>query len=167
MKRLVLDAEANHFLDLATTIHVVCVADVDSGETWTFRDREPFLAFLQQIPEGSEVIGHNIWFDLSLFRKLWSVPFSIAAQTDTFAGVNVRIVDTWHLSMLLNPDRQGGHSLDNLAKLAGTFKQEYKGGFEVYTDEMLQYNIQDVKATVEVYKFLMKEAEKKHGGNSE
>ena len=165
MKRLVLDAEANHFLDLATTIHVVCVADVDSGETWTFRDQEPFLAFLEQIPEGSEVIGHNVFFDLSLFRKLWSVPFTIGAKTDTLAGVNVRIIDTWHLSMLLNPDRQGGHSLDNLAKLAGTFKQEYKGGFEVYTEEMRDYCQQDVLATVEVYKFLMREAEKKHGGS--
>lgn len=166
MKTIVVDAEADNLLDGATRIHVVAVYDPDEDSVLTFvegtGDYGPFKKFVWGLPHGTRVINHNlIGFDLPLFRKIMGIPYSIGVK-DMWGLRDVDVVDTFHLSQFLNADRQGGHSLDNLTKLAGSHKIQYNGGFDEYSENMKTYCIQDVKGTWEVYKMLMKEAQDKY-----
>ena len=75
---------------------------------------------LEATLEGAtHIVGHNlIGFDLPVLRDVWGWE----------PGPDVRVVDTLILSRLANPSRDGGHSLKNLARLAGG---ELKDDFDV------------------------------------
>lgn len=154
--KIVLDIEADNLYDLATKIHVVCVRDVDTDDAISFTNPATFKRYIwHRHPE--QVIFHNgIGYDLPLMRRLWGIPYSVG-KTDMFGERETEFVDTCQLSQFLWPDRPGGHSLDNLAKLAGSFKQEFKGPWDICTPEMIEYCLQDTKASVAVYKYLTKE----------
>ena len=163
MNEWVLDIEADNLTDLVTKIHVVVVTNVESGESVVLREHGPFKRWLWNA-KPSKIIGHNLLgYDLVVLRKLWGIPYSVG-KVDTFGVRDTEFVDTWQLSSFLFPDRLGGHSLDNLAKLAGSYKAGYKGGFEEWSQEMEDYCVQDTKATVAVYKYLLKETREKYGG---
>ena len=159
----VLDIEADNLIDLVTKIHVVVVTSVGTGGSKVFREHGPFKRWVWEA-KPSKIIGHNIFgFDLPALRKIWGIPYTVG-KIDTFGVRETEFVDTWQLSSFLWPDRPGGHSLDNLARLAGgPLKQDYKGGFEEWSQEMEDYCIQDTKATVSVYKYLLREAREKYG----
>jgi len=75
------------------------------------------------------------------------------------------------LSRLLNPDRErpeglpqrvGPHSLQAWGYRVGIYKGDYgkqDNAWGVYTDEMMEYCVQDVEVTEQVYKHLLKEME--------
>lgn len=163
--RVVVDIEADNLYDLATKIHCVCFRDIDTDKTWAFSDALDIKSFIKH-SGMTHVIGANIiGYDLPMLRKLWGIGYNVGRQ-DMWLNTKVEFIDTFHLSQFLNPDRAGGHSLDNLAKLAGgPLKQDYKGGFEALTSEMLEYCLADTAATASVYKYLMKECEVKYAND--
>jgi DNA polymerase III epsilon subunit-like protein len=170
VKRFVVDIEADNLLDTCKKIWCVVFYDIDEDKHHVFypynvHDEDPnaLANFIYTECPGATIIGHNILgYDLPVIRKLEHIEYSVGKQ-DTWNSSNVEFVDTWQLSSFLWPDRPGGHSLDNLAKLAGSHKQDYKGGFEEYSDEMLEYCKWDCVATAKVYEYLLKEAKEKYG----
>lgn len=156
---LILDVEANNLLPFCTEIHVVVIRELDTGRFKACRTREQLSRF---IGKATKIIGHNLLgYDLEVIKRTWEIDYSVGP--DTWGGSPVEFVDTLHLSQFLNPDRIGGHSLDNLAKWAGSYKQEYDGGFEVWTQEMEDYCVQDTAATGAVYKKLLSEFGRSYG----
>jgi DNA polymerase I-like protein with 3'-5' exonuclease and polymerase domains len=159
--RLVFDLEANGLLYEASRIHCIVCKDIDTGTVHTFEPSkvEQGLKFLMQ---ADLVIGHNvIGYDLALAKKLhpW---FSIARE---------RVVDTLVLSRLIYTDLSdrdhqarvemegklyGSHSLKAWGFRLGILKDDYTGGFEEFSDEMLAYNVQDVAVTERLYDKLIK-----------
>ena len=92
------------------------------------------------------IIMHNgIGFDLPRLKEVWGF------------GWNRSVVDTCVWSRLLEPSLDGGHSLKNIASLAG---EELKDDFDPaefdhgLTERMSDYCIQDCRATWSVYNYL-------------
>jgi len=158
MRTASIDLESNNFLPMCDKIHVIC-CKMDDGEVFPFRNKGGFQSWLMSNNPERVVIHNGLGFDLLVLWIVWGMEIEVG-RVSRIGEWKGQIVDTCLLSQRLNPDREGGHSLDNLAKLAGTFKQEYKGGFEEYTTEMEEYCKQDVNALWEVWKMLLKEIER-------
>ncbi len=135
MKSCYLDIETDS-LD-ATMIHCVVTFDSDVGvRVW--RDSSGLQEFLDQF---QEVVAHNgLSFDFPVLAKLWNVRIKFD-----------QMVDTLVLSMMENPAREGGHSLEAWGKRLGKHKAEFSGDFSVYTPEMLEYCIQDVTVCMHLH----------------
>lgn len=114
-----------------------------------------------------KAIAHNgINFDLLAYKAYFGLEYSINEDgVDTWGGNVVDHHDTLVVSKTLNPDRYGGHSLDNLSKIAGgTKKVEFRkhipeeDRFKHFAADMLYYNLFDLKSNLSVYEYLNKEA---------
>lgn len=129
----------------ATVIHCVVTFDSEVGvRVWT----EPtgLQDFLSQF---DEVVAHNgLSFDFPVLAKLWGVRLKFD-----------QMVDTLVLSMMENPSREGGHSLEAWGKRLGKHKGDFSGDFSAYTREMLDYCIQDVKVCMHLHWTLWAEME--------
>lgn len=159
--RLVFDLESDGFLDEATVIHCLVIKDLDTGTLTKFRPLQVEQG-LRLLMEADEVIGHNvIKFDLPLCQKLY--PW--------FAVADERVTDTLVLSRLLYPDlsdrdrrpgslvsaeRIGSHSLEAWGQRLDCLKGSFEGTWETFTEEMLDYNEQDVVVTDRLYQLLSK-----------
>lgn len=111
----------------------------------------------------SRVVGHNIInFDMLVCKLLFGMDYTV--EEDTWCGNSTDITDTLILSKVLNPDRFGGHSLDNLSKIVKLRKIDFRPHihkdkrYEVFAADMLYYNIIDVRGNTKVAKYLDNEA---------
>jgi hypothetical protein len=179
--RGVFDIEANGLLDHTTidylaspfklkpTFMVWClvVQDIDSGAVYRFVGDEVRTEFPRLLAKMTTIVGHNIIdYDL-LVLKLWlGIDYEIGEQC-YINGNPVEIIDSLVLSKVLNPDRYGGHSLDEWGKRLGLDKIDWrakavelgliqynspKGAeFAQYHPEMLVYNERDVAVNVKLY----------------
>lgn len=124
---------------------------------------QEFPTFIETyVGEGCEVIAHNqINFDLLACKLYYGMNYTV--EEDTWAGKKVEFVDTLVLSKTLNPDRFGGHSLDELSSKTGVRKVDFRPHvskeerFRDFAPDMLYYNIYDCLANLEVYHYLKKE----------
>ena len=130
---------------------IYCIVAIDENNTqYTFDildgNVQEGLAFLQK---ADKLIGHNIiGFDMPVIKRL----------TNTDLWHESKVLDTLVLSRLLNPSREGGHSMkiwgDKLNCPKGTPPED----FNVYTKKTLEYCIQDVVVTKKLFEFLKTEA---------
>jgi DNA polymerase I-like protein with 3'-5' exonuclease and polymerase domains len=157
--RLVFDLEANGLYYEASHIHCLVAKDIDTGDLHKFGpDKvEQGLKFLMQ---ADLVVGHNvIGYDLPLASKLYT----------WFVIPRERVLDTLVLSRLIYSDLSdrdhqarvqmegkliGSHSLRAWGFRLGILKDEYQGGFDTFSDEMMAYNVQDVVVTERLYEKL-------------
>jgi len=145
MKQFVLDIEANG-LD-PDTIWCIVVRQIghDDSLTWS-GDRLPEFITWLQLQDECELIGHNlIGYDIPVLEKLLAVDFS-----------KCKITDTLVMSRLANPSREGGHSLDNWGTILNCPKGDHNV-WDVFSYDMLEYCIQDVRVNTLVYKRLLSE----------
>lgn len=150
-----------------------CWIDLGGKDSYEFPAYEPieyihqplsaFPKFVKWLPEKSTIIGHNIInYDLLALKLYFGLEYAVEVSMDTplgddyWAGKSVIIDDTMVRSKTLNPDRFGGHSLDNLAigssdeKLAFRKDVSKDTRFEKFDIDMLVYNILDVRANKRV-----------------
>ena len=144
MKQVVFDIEADGLNP--TQVWVVVVNELCTGEVKVFK-QDSLKDFAQYVKtEVQEVIGHNIIaYDIPVCERLLGVDFSHCKVTDTLV-----------LSRLANPQREGGHSLDNWGKICGSPKMEHND-WSVLSEDMVVYCKQDVELNVLVYKRLLNE----------
>jgi hypothetical protein len=122
-----------------------------------------FVNFVKWIPAGSTIIGHNIInFDLLALKLYFGLNYQVEVGMDTPLGDDywdgkwVNFDDTMVRSKTQNPDRFGGHSLDNLATGSQDEKMEFRKHmpsnvrFQKFALDMLVYNVLDVKANQRV-----------------
>jgi len=135
------------------------------GIEYTHYQLDEFPDYIASL-DLDKVVGHNtINFDHLSCKLYFDMEYSVGhslEDVDTWHGQCIDIVDTMILSKVLNPDRFGGHSLDNIAKMA---KQDMKLGFrkgirqedrfKTFAADMLYYNIFDVKANTSIYNYLL------------
>lgn len=157
-----IDIETDGLLDTMTTVHCAVAKDYKTGEVHTFGPTE--IAKFLELIDGEVVIGHNIInFDIPALNVF-------AIDTMTLATPSPEmVIDTLVLSRLLNPDRErpeglpqkvGPHSLQAWGYRVGVYKGDYgkqEKAFDEYNEEMLDYCVQDVEVTEQVYKHLLKE----------
>ena len=145
MKQFVLDIEANG-LD-PDTVWCIVVRQIghDDSLTWS-GDRLPEFITWLQLQDECELIGHNlIGYDIPVLEKLLAADFS-----------KCKITDTLVMSRLANPSREGGHSLDNWGTILNCPKGDHNV-WDVFSYDMLEYCIQDVKVNTLVYQRLLLE----------
>jgi DNA polymerase-1 len=159
MKRLVIDIETT--LD-HKTIWLCCTKNIDTGETHKWYQAK---AFQDYIADATLLIGHNlIFFDAFLLNKLWKTRIVLS-----------KCYDTLLVSRLLNPSREGGHSLAAWGSTLGTPKIDYKatwqwleGRREEYAGECYDkphmgllniYCERDIDVTALLYEHLIEETE--------
>lgn len=161
--RLIVDLESNGLLNEVSLIHCIVAKDVDTGQVYTFRPDE-IRQGLDLMMKADQLILHNgINYDLPVIQKLY--------PDFTFDGG--RIVDTLVLSRLIwadlsDRDSRGGskveaklkgsHSLKAWGQRLGFPKAEYNGGWETFSEEMLEYNAVDVEVTDRLWRLIESKA---------
>lgn len=139
--------------------------------TYTLEDYEPveythkqLSEFKDYIKKGSvkKFVAHNgINYDHLVCKLYLGMDYTVGP--DTWCGRKVTIEDTMVTSKTLNPDRFGGHSLDNLGKFVKLNKINFRphvpvaDRFKEFAADMLFYCIRDVKVNTRVYHYLEKE----------
>jgi DNA polymerase I-like protein with 3'-5' exonuclease and polymerase domains len=122
-KRIVVDIETT--LD-HKTIWLCCTKDIDTGEKNTWYQAK---AFQDYIEDATLLIGHNlISFDAYLLNSLWKTRIVLN-----------KCYDTLLVSRLLNPSREGGHSLAAWGSTLNTQKIDYKATWEWMTGRREEY----------------------------
>lgn len=157
--RLVFDLEANGLLEDASLIHCLVLKNIDTGEVQKFEPSkvEQGLKILMQ---ADEVIGHNvIGYDIPLASKLYPW-FSIAEDkaTDTLILSRLLFADLGDLDRangrISESKLIGSHSLKAWGQRLQFPKDEYVGGWEQFSEEMLDYNARDVEVTERLHHIL-------------
>ena len=190
--RLVWDIEATSLLDHTSIdytaspycllptfrIHCVVLKDIDTKKVYRLVGDEIKPKLKAILKKTKTLIAHNqISYDL-LAIKLYGIIDDYEIGETCYLVIDgerfeVEIVDTLVLSKTLNPDRFGGHSIDDWGKRLGLQKIDWrskavelglikfndpKGAeFLVYHPEMLVYNERDVDVNEKVYFALMEE----------
>lgn len=165
MAHYILDIETDNLLDKMTTVHMICLRDLETDEVLVYHDdlhleRTFHMGEAEsKIRQADSIIGHNlIGFDMPALEKQfgWTFP-------------NVKMWDTLILSRLHYADigrqmdwpkiNRGGTMPRKLAnrhslEAWGHRLKENKGDFSDYetlTQEMIDYCIQDTKVTRLLY----------------
>jgi len=138
----------------------IVVRNIDTNEVLSLVKEEITRKNLSSILEDcTEIIGHNIVaFDLPVLMLYGALDYSVGYpdQSSTLFGKPVTITDTLLWSKLLNADRLGGHSLDAWGKRLGNTKVHFKE-WDRFSQEMLDYCIQDTSVNHSVFTELIKE----------
>ena len=141
--RLIFDIETDD-LD-ATKIWCIVCKDVISGEIYRFPP-DKLVEGVALLQKADVLIGHNIiGFDVPVINKIM--------------GVDLRskeLIDTLVMSRLFNPVRDKGHGLGVWGGRLKFPKIDYKE-FSTYSDEMLEYCVNDVELNAVVYTYLLGE----------
>ena len=163
--KILFDIESTGLLRQGSQIHCIVCKDVDTDELYVFDTvKDNIDEGVQFLLNADELIGHNIaGYDIPLLKELYP-DFKPKKVTDTL------ILSRMLHSTLSQRDYQykpkglpaklyGRHSLEAW----GIRLREYKGAFgkendwKTYSQEMLEYCIQDVTVNVKLYRKFMKE----------
>lgn len=157
MKNCFFDIEADNLLTEATKIWCIVAKIDDIYHIYINDDGDyslpihskryfniyEYLSLLNQ----HVLIGHNIIsYDLPLLKKLYNFDYKIDP---------IKIVDTHIQSRLFYPDREE-HSLEYFGRLLTNHKGNHSD-WSCFSQEMLDYCIQDVDLTEAVYHYLQQE----------
>ena len=141
--RCIVDIETNGLIKEATTVHCIVAADIDTGQSYVFKQAECYTAFPVWAKQVQKFIMHNgISFDAPVVNKLIGKTINLNSVTDTLI-----------LSQLYNPTREGGHSLKEWGDKLSLPKEEIND-FSQFTEAMLDYCKQDINITYKLYKQL-------------
>lgn len=143
-----IDIEANGFVFESSSIWTICIEDLDTEEKETinpFKDKSAKQKLQQWVDkyDTPNIAFHNgLGYDIFVLHFLLDVDFTVGP--DTMLGKKVNFVDTFYLSMFLNPDRQG-HGIEDFGHRVGFNKIDFReelikaGGLAVDAPEGAQF----------------------------
>lgn len=147
MSRYVYDIETDNLLNKCTRMWILACYDIDRKQMFYFLEGD--LGWQDLFNKAELVIGHNILgFDNFALKKLFNYEFPKSCNFH----------DTLIMSQVLDYKRFGndGHSLKRWGEYLDFPKHDFND-FNQYTEEMLEYCLQDVKLSVRVYDILRRE----------
>ena len=124
-----LDIESNGFIFESKVIWVMCLKDLDTGEKLKlnfFNDKKAKGKFLDWLDkyEVPDISFHNgLGFDIFVMKFVGDLDFTVGP--DMLEGRKVNFVDTFYLSMFLNPDREK-HSIEYFGNVLGYPKLDFR-----------------------------------------
>lgn len=131
MNEFVYDIESDGFIFESTKIWTIVIKHVQTGEVLKlnpFKDsdaKEKFIDFVFSKGDCPTIAGHFILgFDNFVIRNILNIDSTVGP--DTLDSRPVQWVDTFYLSMFLNPDRQG-HSIEYFGEKLGLEKIDWRG----------------------------------------
>jgi DNA polymerase I len=138
MTEVLIDIETDS-LD-ATKIHCIVAKETQTGKYHVWTGEDCYKKFPADCKQFSKFVGHKIVsFDIPILNRL--------------TGSNIQLnqlEDTLILSQLLDPVREGGHSLGAWGNTLHYNKIDYHD-FSNFSEEMLTYCKRDVDLTGRVY----------------
>lgn len=180
---IVYDIEADGFIFESTKVWTICLTHVQTQTKLKinpFKDsdaKKKFVDFIFSFGDCPNIIGHFILgYDNFVVQNLLGIKFTVGK--DTIEGKAVQFVDSYYLSMFLNPDRQG-HSIEAFGEMLGLPKIDWRekaielgliernapdgAEFMQWHPEMDVYCGRDVEVNVLVYQYLQKEWQDVYG----
>lgn len=152
MKKLrigVFDIEGNNLYLNITKGWCICIIDYYTRERHVYRPHEMNQAAYDLKHCWDVVVGHNILdFDLPAMSKLYGIDYR-----------GLKTFDTIVASRLLNSDPTYQHSLKAWGERLGCLKGDYgqqEEAWDKFTEDMLEYCIQDVEVSLLLFEYLMK-----------
>ena len=160
-KYLVFDLESDGLYDAVTTIHCIVIHDITAKQTFTYGP-DRIADAIDHLATGDVLIGHNlIFYDVPVLQKLHSF------------DCKARIIDTLICTRLIWPKEKlydldleqypqvpknlrGSASLKAWGWRLADHKINFKD-FSEYSEEMLEYCIQDVNVTTKLWEHITKE----------
>jgi len=160
---LIFDLETDGLLDEVSKIHCLVIKSTETGKTLTFGPvgcDQPLGPGLELLMNSNDLIaGHNvIKYDIPVIQKLYPwFKVDPAKVFDTLVATrliwaNVKDTDNVLLKQEKLPGKLfGSHSLAAWGYRLGNYKGDYSGGWETFSQEMLDYCVQDVEVTASLY----------------
>jgi len=134
MKRIALDIETNMAHDV---IHLCITQDIDTGEVKVWKAPTGLWDYLK---DATLIASHNgCSFDFVILNKLWKTKIGLKQAYDTLV-----------VSRLLEPTRDGGHSLDAWGQTLGVKKLDYKATWQWMMNRNEAYSGECFDAPVDV-----------------
>lgn len=159
---LIFDLETDGLLDEVSKIHCLVVKNTETGvvRTAVGDDISTMLLALEELSKQGRILaGHNvIKYDIPVIKKLY--PWFTVDETKVFdtlvatrlVWANVKDTDNVLLKQEKLPGKLfGSHSLAAWGYRLGNYKGDYSGGWETFSQEMLDYCVQDVEVTASLY----------------
>lgn len=171
---LVFDIETNGLLDTVSKIHCLVIYDTDSKVYFRYRPEtiaDGAHKLYDYLSNGGQICGHNIinydlavlnmfypWFKVERKMRHHVIDTLVLARL-VFSEINY--IDNKLLRLkVLPPALYGRHSLKAYGYRLGVLKGTYGEGdgdvWEEFSDEMLNYCVQDVVVTTRLYEKAMK-----------
>ena len=171
--KYVLDIESNNLLGLALDysslpfklkpdfkVWCIVVRSIETNSVISLYGSTLSKKNLQEaLKDCTELIFHNgIAFDAPVLQLYGLLDYRIGypGEISTLYGKECIFTDTLLWSKLLNADRLGGHSLEAWGKRLGNYKGDFND-WSQFSDEMLEYCIQDTSVNVSIYEELNRE----------
>jgi hypothetical protein len=164
---LIFDCETDGLYDAATTIHCLVIYDVVRQQTFSYGP-DRIADALAHLATADVLIGHNIiFYDIPVIEKLYS---NYAFKSTNLSFKSKHIIDTlvctrliWPKEVLYELDTEqypqvpkglrGSASLKAWGWRLADHKIDFKD-FSEYSQEMLEYCIQDVQVTKKLFEFI-------------
>lgn len=166
--RYIFDIETDGLLEQVTKIHCLVLRDIDTGRVQIFKQHDEPVA--QNVADGLRVlmgaelsVGHNaIKFDIPVIQKLYpwftidpsKVRDTLVLTRLIWANIKDHDADLMRKGKL--PTKLfGSHSLAAWGHRLGNYKGDFKGPWDVCTDEMIDYCVQDTDVTLSLYQKIL------------
>jgi len=125
-----IDIEANGFIFDADTIWVINLEDLDTEEKlqlFPYRNnskaRQQLLSWIDRYDNPNIAFHNGLGYDIFVLMFVLGIECNVSP--DTFEGRKVNFVDTFYLSMYLNPDRER-HSIEYWGSIIGMPKIDFR-----------------------------------------
>ena len=154
MPSYIFDLETDGLLDDVTKIHCMVIKDIDTGQSLGYTGRGIWTEGIPKLEKADMIIGHNIIkYDIPVLKKLGT--FNPKGEVfDTLVCTRLIWADIKQADFTRTDFPRkliGSHSLAAWGHRLGNYKGDYDGGWEEYSDEMLEYCFQDVEVTYTLY----------------
>jgi DNA polymerase I-like protein with 3'-5' exonuclease and polymerase domains len=165
MKRIMFDIETDGLVPDLTVCHSLVLLDMDTEEVLSCADQEGYTSIADGMTylENAELLaGHNIQgFDFPALEKLFGFVYEGEIHDTLLMSrlvwSDLKNNDFNYIKKNLDFPRNliGSHSLKAWGLRLGNNKIEYNGGWAEWSEEMQTYCVQDTRANLTFYKFIM------------
>lgn len=148
MQTLIADVEADGLLRTVKNIWQLSIKDPATGELTSYNAHggRPIKEGLARLKAADRTVWHHgLGYDRLAIEKVLGPELAPPAH---------KIIDTLVLSRLGNPEREGGHSLENWGRITGRHTKVEHEDWSKWSPEMEHRCNIDVEITAEVYKRL-------------